>query len=84
MVLASFLINSRLSRPSSSEKVFNEPTPIYQETLKKLDIITKDLKIDECQTNLDSMLSQLFFFHRFYFFCRGHSLTNLTFYNNSF
>ena len=52
---------------------------LFQENL------TRDLKVDGCQSNLCVMLKQLLFFYKFYdFLCKRHSLVNWPCYNNWF
>ena len=47
--------------------------------------LTRNLKVDGCQSNLYVTLKQLLFFYKFYdFFCRRHSLMNRPCYNNLF
>ena len=53
--------------------------------MKSFVILTRDLKVDWCQSNLYLMLKQLLLFYKFFdFFCRQHSQMSQPCWNNLF
>ena len=54
-------------------------------SLEALAAMTRDLKVDGCQSNFGYYAKTIIFLNKFYdFFCRQHSLMNRSCYNNLF